>query len=96
MENHDYRLTMQKEMISEIETSRPKFLVFARINTSWLVRSTSEMYIVRWIDEFIPRNYLLVGVADIVSTDTTVYKWDDDARNYSIQSPSNVLIYVRR
>jgi 4-amino-4-deoxy-L-arabinose transferase-like glycosyltransferase len=96
MENHDYSLTMQKEMISEIEASRPKFLVFARINMSWLVRSTSEMYIVRWIDEFIPRNYLLVGVADIVSPDTTVYKWDDDARNYSIQSPSNVLIYERR
>jgi hypothetical protein len=96
MENHDYSLTMQKEMISEVESSQPKFLVFSRINMSWQVKSTSEMYIVRWIDEFIPRNYRLVGVADIVSPDTTVYKWDDDARNYSIRSPSNMLIYERR
>ena len=96
MEDHAYSLTMQKEMISEIESSRPKFLVFSRINMSWQVRPTSEMYIVHWIDEFIPQNYLLVGVADIVSPDKTVYKWDDDARNYSIRSPSNVLIYERR
>lgn len=96
METHDYSLIMQKEMISEIESSRPKFLVYVRINMSWLASPTSEMYIGNWFDEYIQRNYLLVGVADIVSPETTVYKWDDDARNYFTQSPSNVLIFERR
>jgi hypothetical protein len=96
MENHDYSLIMQKEMTSEIESSRPKFLVYVRINMSWLASPTSEMYIGSWFDEYIPRNYLLVGVADIVSPETTVYKWDDDARKYSTQSLSNVLIFERR
>ena len=82
-------------MISEIESSRPKFLVYVDIDKSWLAGPASERYIASWLDEYIPRNYFLVGVADIVSPETTVYEWDDNARNYSIQSPSNVLIFER-
>ena len=92
MEIHDYALTMQKEMVREVESSNPKFIVLVPITTSWLIRPNSEKLILNWIEDYLYRNYSLVGVADIVSPDTTVYKWDDDARNYILRSEDHVLI----
>jgi hypothetical protein len=37
----------------------------------------------------------MVGVADIISPDRTICKWDDDARGYRVQSLSYILIYER-
>jgi hypothetical protein len=96
MEIHDYALTMQKEMVKEVESSNPKFIVVVPITTSWLIRTNSEKFVLNWIEGYLYRNYSLVGVADIISPDMTVYKWDDDARNYIVRSEANVLIYERR
>lgn len=95
MEKHDYVLRMQREMIGEIESSRPKFIVMVTINMSWLVRPDSEKLIFHWSEDYLNRNYSLVGVADIVSPDLTIYKWYDDAKDYTVQSKSYVLIYER-
>jgi hypothetical protein len=95
MEIHDYALTMQKEMVREVESSNPKFIVVVPITTSWLIRTNSEKFVVNWIEGYLYRNYSLVGVADIISPDMTVYKWDNDARNYTFLSEDHVLIYER-
>ena len=96
MEAHDYSLSMQKEMISEVMSSNPKFIVVVSITTSWLIRPESEKYILRWLDDYVRNNYTLVGVADMISTETTVYKWYSDAQEYAIQSPFHVLILRKR
>src|SRR5437867_6311967 len=96
MEIHGYSLRMQKEMIGEIEAALPKFVVVVAIATSWLVRANSERFIFGWIGNYLGRNYSLVGVADIISPDVTVYRWDDDARDYKVQSEARVLIYERK
>ena len=95
MEIHDYSLTMQKEMISEIVSSNPKFIVVVPIATSWLIRPESEKYILRWLDDYVRNNYTLVGVADIISTEKTVYKWHSDVQGYAIRSPYHVLIFEK-
>jgi hypothetical protein len=96
MEQHDYVLKMQREMIDEIESSKPKFIVMVPINMSWLVHPNSEKLILNWSEDYLNRNYSLVGVADIVSPDLTIYKWYDDARNYMIQSEAHVLVYEKK
>jgi hypothetical protein len=96
MENHAYALRMQREMIDEIEASKPKFIVMVPIIMSWLVRPDSEKLIFRWSEDYLNRNYSLAGVADMISPDLTVYKWYDDARNYTHLSQSYVLIYERK
>ncbi len=95
MEIHDYSLSMQKEMINEIVSSDPKFIVVVPIATSWLIRPESEKYILRWLDDYVRGNYTLVGVADIISAETTVYKWFTDAQGYAIRSPSHVLVFEK-
>lgn len=95
MEEQDYSLQMQKEMIREIETSNPKILLAVRIKWSWLKLPESNTFIFQWLDKFVKRNYRLVGVVDIISSERTVYKWNDDARRYVIQGPYYVLVFER-
>jgi len=95
MEQHDYSLTMQKEMIQEVETSKPKFIVLVNVDASWLIQQESEKYILDWLDAYVKEKYFLVGVADIISPDLTVYKWHDAAKNYAVRSPAHVLILER-
>lgn len=95
MEKHEYSLSMQKEMIGQIESARPKYIVFVPIDASWLAWKDAEMHILRWLQGELQRNYTVVGVADIVDPDPTVYKWNDEARHYSVRSKWNVLVYRR-
>lgn len=95
MEGHNYSLPMQKEMVREVESAKPKFIVHVNIYASWLILENSDTEIFSWLSEYLRTSYRLVGVADIISPDRTVYTWDDDARNYRIQSRSYVLIFER-
>jgi hypothetical protein len=95
MEDHEYRLSMQEEMAREVESAAPKFIIIVDVYTSWLVQPKSERYIFRWLNEYLKNRYTLVGVADMLSPASTIYAWDDDARNYSVQSKSHVLIFER-
>ena len=88
VEQQDYALSMQKEMIREIEASHPKFIVVVS-------GSRSSTFIVGWRDNYIQGNYHLVGVVDIISSGKTVYQWYDEAKKYVVQSPSHVLIFER-
>jgi hypothetical protein len=95
METHGYALKMQKEMISEVESSRPAFLVFVNITTSWMNRPDSERMILRWFKEYQEEYYELVGIVDIFK-DKTVYRWDEDAASYSPKSNSWLTVFRRK
>ena len=95
MEAHEYSLKMQKEMAAEVERSNPKFIVFVRVATSWLARPDSERFIFQWAGNYVRAHYDLVGIADIIAPDRTVYKWYDDARHYRPLSTANLFVFQR-
>jgi hypothetical protein len=72
MEPQPFALKMQREMISDIETRKPEFVVFADNIMSWNRRPDSDPTIFNWWDNY-KTNYLLVGMADIISPTQTVY-----------------------
>jgi hypothetical protein len=78
MEPQPFALKMQHEMISDIETRKPEFVVFADNIMSWNRRPDSDPTIFNWWDSY-QTNYTLVGMADIISPTQTVYvlgaKW---------------------
>jgi hypothetical protein len=82
MENHSHALTMQREMIREIESAQPKYLVFVNIQASWLVRSDSNRFIFTWFNNYERQHYDRVGVMDILSHTETKYQWDEDSYGY--------------
>ena len=57
MEDQPYALTMQQEMISEIESVRPEFIVAVNVPMSWNVTPESERHIISWIQPYIDGHY---------------------------------------
>ena len=95
MEPHDFALEMQRDMIHEIESNKPKYIILVNIPTSWLMRPDSERLLIEWGEQYLHQNYTLAGVVDIISPEVTIYKWDKEAASYSPTSRLNLLIFER-
>jgi hypothetical protein len=96
MEPHPYALQMQEEMIQQIETAKPKFLIYVNISTSWLTQSTSKKLILDWFNQYYPRYYRLIGIIDIVSSDHTIYRWNENAVGYTPLSEYWLAVFERK
>ncbi len=71
MEPQPFALTMQREMIGDIEACRPQFLVYARNIMSWNRHDDSTSLIFNWWAAY-KTNYTLVGMTDILSPTNTI------------------------
>jgi 4-amino-4-deoxy-L-arabinose transferase-like glycosyltransferase len=71
MEPQPFALKMQLQMIGDIETNRPEFIVFADNLMSWNKRPDSDPTLFHWWDHY-KTNYTLVGLTDIVSPTNTI------------------------
>lgn len=94
MENQPHAKKMQAEMISEIEESRPNFIVMVNVITSWLTQITSPQLLQQWMTDYVSKHYNLVGIVDIL--DSTQYIWDQKVISYKPQSDQFIAIYKRR
>ncbi len=73
MESQPFAQKMQDEMIAQIETNSPNFVVFAdNPLLSWGRQPDSDPKIFEWWDSY-RTNYTLVGVADMISSTETIY-----------------------
>jgi 4-amino-4-deoxy-L-arabinose transferase-like glycosyltransferase len=95
MEMQPFALRMQEDMIAQVEKSKPPFVVFAWIPTSWLQRPGSEKKIFSWMDGFLSNYYEPVMVADI-HADRTTWLTDKEAKYFAPRPESNSLIVFRR
>ncbi len=64
MEPQPFALKMQREMIQEVETAKPEFIVLMKVDFSWLVQQRSEQLILKWAGEYTAANYGIVGLID--------------------------------
>jgi hypothetical protein len=96
VENHSYNKLMQQEMIAEIEKAKPKFIVYSNIQFSWLYHPGAPRHIYEWADEYTSRYYEVAGVVDEISPDQTIYKWNEEARNYTPASTDFLKVYKRK
>ena len=95
MEPHSYATKMQYEFIREIETSRPRYIVFVNVPASWLPRPDSDKTVLKWAEIFVKQNYTTVGLIDSVSADNYKIYWDEEARRTKPSSPFNLFIMKR-
>lgn len=93
MEPQQYAPRMQEEMIHEIESVQPAYIVFVTVGTSWLARKSDEN-ILTWADRYTSECYDRVGVADIYSFGMSEMLWDAGASAY--QPRSNDVVYTFR
>jgi hypothetical protein len=95
MEPQPFALKMQREMIREIETNSPEFIVFVNVPTSWFQMPNSDLTIFRWWGDY-RTNYSIVGIADIIGPTNTQYIWGDDILRYGKPQHNGLEVYLRR
>jgi hypothetical protein len=96
VENQPYNEEMQQEMINEIEKSKPAFIVGCGFYYSWLTRPGTPITIFKWCDEYIAEHYILVGEADFYNNMGWKTYWNDDLKNRTGPSTSNIVILKRK
>jgi len=96
MGGHDLAIKMQQEMIQEIETARPEFLVLVNVLTSWLRQPDSEEMIFDWFQQYHQKYYRLVGVIEIISQQRTIYRWGQECEKYKPRSKRWLLVFKRK
>lgn len=94
MEAQPFALQMQREMISEIEASRPEYLVWVTAANSWNIRTNSDRTIINWFFQYAQSHYERVGIADIHSAAQSFFLWDADAKNY--QGEPDLALFRRK
>jgi hypothetical protein len=94
METHPFALQMQKEMIAEIESAKPKYLIFANISSSWLERPGSHQLLFKWFLGYQKKHYTLCGFATLFKH-KTIYHWAPKI-NVKPASPLWIAIFERR
>jgi hypothetical protein len=80
MEPQPYAADMQRQMISQIETVKPKFIVSVNFRDSWLIRPDSKRLIFEWMEQYIPAHYRQIGLIETISMNRTLYHWDSTAK----------------
>ena len=96
MESNPFARSMQQEMITQIETAKPEFMVSVNITMSWLVKSSSDKTIFKWFESYCPQFYDLAGIVNILPSGQTVYRWNEQAVNYKPASEYWVAVFKRR
>jgi len=95
MEKQKFAHHMQEEMIAEIESAKPKYIVTVSVPMSWLSRPDSDRTIFEWSEKYVTANYVLDGIADI-TPGTTQYVWGPDALRYTPKTHDVLMVFRRK
>lgn len=98
MEIHPYSKEMQMNLVKDMENNPHSYLVYVnkKLNFTWGILKDSETYLIDWIEKNKNEKYELVGVAEILSLDETVYKWGDEAKEYKPKSDYYIEILKKK
>jgi Dolichyl-phosphate-mannose-protein mannosyltransferase len=91
---------MRAEFINQIETARPKYVVFPNLPASWyLVIRPESMQLVanimEWWENY-STNYTLVGAVKIYADEPSQFLWDEQLAGHPETTNDDVLIYCRK
>jgi hypothetical protein len=93
MEDHPFSQQMQQQVIEEVESVNPNYLVYVNVPNSWLVRPGSDRTIFNWYSQYV-QSYDLVGLVALAQDGATYY-WDAELPNDINMMTMGVYIYKR-
>jgi hypothetical protein len=96
MEPQPYAPQMQKEMIHDIESIQPEYLIWVGFQNSWIAYPSSDREILYWFDKYAAEFYERVGVANSRADGTTIYLWNDDAKQFHTSNGAQYISVYRR
>ena len=95
MEDQPYAHEFQEQMIREIETARPKYVVHVKMNYSWLQGPDSDPTLLRWFDRYQAQNLKLVGVVERDRPTHSKFRWDEPGMREHKNARAIILVYER-
>ena len=99
MEIHPHARRMQREMIRELETQRPRYFVYVSTPHSWLARPGSVHELHTWIERVLDPRCRVVGRVNILTEDGHTYEsralWGPEAASAKPTSPLFFLVLER-
>jgi hypothetical protein len=96
MEPQPFARTMQNRMIEEIEKNPPAYVVFVNIPTSWLVRPTSDLHLLKWFDEYRKIQMEAIGLIQLIGPDQVETQWGPEVEQTVLRSTYYVAIFKRK
>jgi len=96
MEPQPYATQMQEEMIAQVETADPQFVVFVNVPMSWMARPNSVGKIFGWFNSYLFTHYEKVGVADILGDKPAIWWWSSQAADYTQVSVVSIAVLKRK
>jgi 4-amino-4-deoxy-L-arabinose transferase-like glycosyltransferase len=105
-EKHDFAQQMQRDMIAEIESHAPEFLVYVNGRTSWQstilpLPADARQTLMEWYESYRDAHYQLVGMVEVGGVRKMRYTfpqfaWGDAAREFQPQGENWLAVYQRR
>ena len=93
MEEQPYAAGMQQQMIHQIEAAQPEYVVLVNVAPSFGRLPGSKKLIFDWIDNYLPSEYELAGIADIFGGKCV---WGDAAKTYHPHSDQIVKVFKKK
>jgi hypothetical protein len=95
VEPQKYAMDMQKDMAREIENSRPEYMVFVQVISSWIASPESSTFILDWSHKYAADHYEMLGIVDETDPQTQ-YVWGDSAKSYHVKSGASIGVFKRK
>jgi hypothetical protein len=97
MENQPYWQRMQKQMIDEIETNRPEYLIYSNHPATWLTTMGSSRMapFMNWATAYIKNNYEEVGLVELADPESH-FTWGEQTGHMKAQTQFYLGIYKRK
>jgi hypothetical protein len=95
MQTHEFALGMQKDMIREVEASKPLFMITVYVDSSWLFSKSSDLTMMDWIKNYASKYYDLIGITWIMP-DRSEYVWGPEVKTKRFDTDLRVVIMQRK
>jgi len=96
MESQPYAAAMQREMIGEIESAKPEFIVLVGYKYSWLMKPASDRSILKWAENYTRQFYEPAGFIDHRPDGQVVWVPGSDAASFHGALDQFMVIYQRK
>jgi hypothetical protein len=96
MEEHKYAAKMQAQLISEIESANPAFIVVVNNSATWLLKPGSLNKVLDWGDSYLSSHYEEVGIVEIYNDKPALYLSGEEIAEFNPTSGSFVSVFRRR
>jgi len=95
VEKQKYNLQMQKDFMSRAEKANAPYAVFVRVNFSWLYSHDAPKDIMDWVNNYVFKNYSVVGLVEMHADRNADYFWNEEAAHRQPQTEEFIMILKR-